>query len=120
MNIKLVDRETTEFFQSAISETMKIREEKGIIRHDMINLLMQAKKGKLSHLKEKDEKASDGFATVKESNLDRTEIKQEWDDEDLSAQAFVFFLAGSQKFILVQIFYYTMKHLHLSGFDTVK
>lgn len=95
LNIKFFDKETTDFFQEAITETMKIRETKGIIRHDMINILMQAKKGKLTHEKEKDEKEVEGFATVEESNVGKTEVKRMWDDEDLTAQAFIFFFAGT-------------------------
>lgn len=94
LNIKFFDDETTDFFQEAITETMKIRETKGIIRHDMINLLMQAKKGKLTYEKEKEEKVVEGFATVEESNVGRTEVKRVWEEEDLAAQAFIFFFAG--------------------------
>jgi cytochrome P450 family 9 len=35
------------FFRSLVQSTMSIREEKGIVRLDMIHLLMQAKKGTL-------------------------------------------------------------------------
>lgn len=94
LEIKLFDQETTDFFQKAITETMKIRETKGIIRHDMINILMQAKKGKLTHEKEKEEKVFEGFATVEESNVGKIEVKRMWDDDDLTAQAFIFFFAG--------------------------
>lgn len=95
LNVKFFDDETTAFFQNAITGNMKIREEKNIVRHDMINLLMQAKKGKLSHEKEKEEhNKNEGFATVEESQLGRTEVKRKWDDDDLTAQCFIFFFAG--------------------------
>jgi cytochrome P450 family 9 len=35
------------FFRSMVHNTMSTREEKGIVRPDMIHLLMQAKKGTL-------------------------------------------------------------------------
>jgi len=35
------------FFRSLVHNTMSTREERGIVRHDMIHLLMQAKKGTL-------------------------------------------------------------------------
>lgn len=99
LQIRFFDQETTDFFQDVIGETMKVREEKGIIRHDMINLLIQAKKGKLSHEKEKDEeKVHDGFATVEESQVGQTEVKRKWDDADLAAQCFIFFFAGMKSF----------------------
>lgn len=88
------DAETTKFFQDAITETMKVREEKGIVRKDMIHLLMDAKKGKLSYEKAKEEKVTDGFATVEESHVGQAEVKTKWDDDDLTAQCFIFFFAG--------------------------
>lgn len=95
MKIKFFDQETTDFFKEAISETMKTREKNGIIRHDMINLLIQAKKGNLTHEKENEkDKVADGFATVEEHQMGKTEVKRQWDDEDLAAQCFIFFFAG--------------------------
>lgn len=99
LQIRFFDQETTDFFQGVIEETMKVREEKGIVRHDMINLLIQAKKGKLAHEKEKDEeKVHDGFATVEESQVGQTEVKRKWEDADLTAQCFIFFFAGMKSF----------------------
>lgn len=94
-NIKLFDNETTEFFQKAINETMKTREREGIIRHDMINLLIQAKQGKLTHENEVEtKKSAEGFATVEESQVGRNTVTRKWEDEDLYAQCFIFFFAG--------------------------
>lgn len=94
LRVKFFDQETTEFFQGAIEETMKARESNGIIRHDMINLLIQAKKGKLTHEKEKEEKVVEGFATVTESAVGQSDVKRKWEDDDLTAQCFIFFFAG--------------------------
>lgn len=96
LGISLLDKESSSFFEEAITETMKIREKKGIIRHDMINLLLQARKGQLAHSINNviEEKASDGFATVEESQLGKSEVIRVWDDTDLAAQCFIFFLAG--------------------------
>lgn len=94
LGVELIDKDITEFFQHATIETMKVREEKGIIRHDMINLLMQAKKGKLVHNNNVEEKSAEGFATVEESQLGQSEVKRVWDDDDLAAQCMLFFLAG--------------------------
>ena len=74
------------FFHEAVLEMMRIREEKGIVRHDMINLLMQAKKGKLTHQMKEEENISEGFATVEESAMGQKQVKRVWDDEDIAAQ----------------------------------
>lgn len=94
MGITLIEREVNEFFKAATIDTMKVRQEQNIIRHDMINLLMEAKKGQLSHNNNAEEKTSDGFATVEESQIGKSEVKRAWDDDDLAAQCLLFFLAG--------------------------
>ncbi|XP_037039470.1 probable cytochrome P450 9f2 [Bradysia coprophila] len=95
LKIKFFDEETTEFFQKAINETMRIRERDGIIRHDMINLLIQAKQGKLTHEKELETKKTvEGFATVEESQVGKNAVTRKWEDDDLYAQCFIFFFAG--------------------------
>ena len=92
-DIKFFSKKLCSFIHDATIETMKVREEKGIVRHDMINLLMQAKKGKLVH-ESNTEKIADGFATVEEFEIGKSSAKQKWDDLDLVAQCFIFFLAG--------------------------
>lgn len=95
LKIKFFDEETTDFFQKAINETMRYRESEGVVRHDMINLLIQAKLGKLTHEKEPETKKSvEGFATVEESQVGRNAVTRKWDDDDLYAQCFIFFFAG--------------------------
>lgn len=95
LKVSFFDEGTNEFFRGAISETMKIREQQGIVRPDLINLLMQAKKGKLSYELEKDtDQAVDGFATVEESQVGRKTVTRSWEDDDLIAQTFIFFFAG--------------------------
>ena len=94
LRVRFFDKETSDFFKDTIQETMKYREEKGIIRHDMINLLLQAKKGNLKHSTKEEEVVLDGFATVQESNVGKSHVTRVWDDEDMAAQCFIFFLAG--------------------------
>lgn len=69
LGINFFTADTSRFFKNIVAETIKIREEQGIIRPDMIHLLMQARK-----------KEGPG---VYEMTLD-----------DIVAQAFIFFLAG--------------------------
>lgn len=86
-NIKIFDKEVTDFFQTAIIDVMKGREAKGIVRLDMINLLMEAHKGKLSHSNE--ENMEDGFATAQESDLGKIKVDRKWNEIELAALIFL-------------------------------
>ncbi|CAG9824138.1 unnamed protein product [Phaedon cochleariae] len=90
LGLRLFEDDVETFFKSLVDDTIKIREEKGIVRHDMIHLLMEARKG----IQENEEKgmADTGFATVEEANLGK--ISRELTNEDITAQALVFFFAG--------------------------
>lgn len=94
LKIKIFSKPVRIFFKGIISETVKTREEKGIIRNDMIHLLMEARKG---GLKQEEETTLDtGFATVPELNPGNN-IKEQKEDitiDDITAQALIFFIAG--------------------------
>lgn len=49
---------------------MKIREQKRIVRHDMINLLLQSKKGQLKNNNTTQEKLVDGLRLLKIQTLE--------------------------------------------------
>lgn len=70
-NIPLFSRDVTTFFLKLIDDTIKIREEKGIVRPDMINLLLEARRG--DQKQEETTNVETGFATVEESNLGKGE-----------------------------------------------
>ncbi|XP_075973973.1 cytochrome P450 9e2-like [Anticarsia gemmatalis] len=82
------------FFKKIILETMQDRDARHIIRPDMIHLLMEAKKGKLTHETVKADNETAGFATVDESSVGTKKVDRVWNDDDLIAQAVLFFLAG--------------------------
>uniref|UniRef100_A0A1L8E430 Putative cytochrome n=1 Tax=Nyssomyia neivai TaxID=330878 RepID=A0A1L8E430_9DIPT len=93
LNIKLFDTTSKKFLKDIVLNAMKVREEKKIIRPDMVHLLMEAKKGTLARTNV--EKDSAGFATVEESPIESTTSpKTNWTDTELIAQCFVFFVAG--------------------------
>lgn len=93
LDIGFLEKSTSEFFRTTITGAMKYREANSITRPDMIQLLMEAKKGKLKTTEE--DKTTDGFATVEESDIGKGEVNRDLlTDDDLVAQCLVFFLAG--------------------------
>lgn len=96
LDIELIEKKVTNFFRCITFETMKIREENGIFRPDLINILMDVKKSNFQlHEEEDDESATlDGFATVKESEIGKRIVKRIWNDDEIVSQCFLFFLAG--------------------------
>jgi cytochrome P450 family 9 len=104
LKIKFLDDDFYSFFGEALSDTIKTREEKKISRNDMIDLILQAKHGKLTHDHE-EQTSSDGFATVEESQLGKENVKRTWEDEELLAQCFGFFFAGFETVSSVMTFF---------------
>lgn len=94
LHIQFFDDEHVEFYRSLVLDTMKHRTVHGIVRPDMIQLLMESKKGTLNV--DGDKVTGDGFATVAESTENRNlgNEKREWSDADYTSQCFLFFLAG--------------------------
>lgn len=80
--IPIFSKELSGFFHRIVSETKKVREEQNIHRPDMLQLLFEAQKGTL---KADDEVADDVAAK---------QPKHKLTDEDITAQALVFFFAG--------------------------
>lgn len=93
MGVDIVDREQNQYFSKIIKEAVRTRESHGIVRPDMIHLLMQARKGTLKHQQETTE-ATAGFATVEESAVGKTAITKTMTEPEFIAQCLIFFLAG--------------------------
>ncbi|KAJ2939817.1 hypothetical protein O0L34_g18011 [Tuta absoluta] len=93
LKVKLFGVEAQHFFRNIVVSTMQEREKYNTIRPDMIHILMEAKKGKVSH-EEKTEDDDAGFATVKESAVGKKKVTRAWTEDDLTAQAVLFFIAG--------------------------
>ncbi|CAG9773671.1 unnamed protein product [Ceutorhynchus assimilis] len=93
-NIGLLPKKASKYFETTINETIKIREEQQIKRPDMINLLLEIKKG-INNREEADVSDS-GFAVVQEfSEIVKSNKKQvEITNLDITSQALIFFLAG--------------------------
>ncbi|KAK5641874.1 hypothetical protein RI129_010421 [Pyrocoelia pectoralis] len=93
LGMHVLNREATEFFRKLVKQNINEREKNGIIRMDMIHLLVEAKKGQLRH--DESHELDAGFASVQESTIGRKRYKDlHLSDDDMTAQALVFFFAG--------------------------
>ncbi|XP_059612486.1 probable cytochrome P450 9f2 [Phlebotomus argentipes] len=90
--ISIFDEKYRGFLKDLVLNNMKTRQEKNIIRPDMIHLLIEAQKGTLENTTS--EKDSAGFATAEESQTKSVAKKTSWTDDEIVSQCFIFFLAG--------------------------
>lgn len=78
LKIGFFSQKQSDYFRELVHGNMKYREDNKIIRHDMINLLMEARKGNLSHSTNAPHSKKEieiGFATVDESDVGRSSRK---------------------------------------------
>ncbi|XP_059612488.1 probable cytochrome P450 9f2 [Phlebotomus argentipes] len=92
LRINLFDEKYRGFLKNLVLENMKTRQEKNIVRPDMINLLIEAQKGTLENASSEYDSA--GFATVEEAQMKPVAKKTSWTEDEIVAQCFIFFLAG--------------------------
>ncbi|XP_031640704.1 probable cytochrome P450 9f2 [Contarinia nasturtii] len=92
LKLKFFDPLVSNFFKNMILDTMKMRQNNKIHRPDMINMLMKVREGNLEQ--HNDEKIQEGFATVDESDVGKFTVIRKWNDNEIVAQCFLFFLAG--------------------------
>ncbi|VEN47140.1 unnamed protein product [Callosobruchus maculatus] len=95
--ISFIEEDVRQFFYDLVDETIRIREQNGIVRPDMIQLLMEARKGKAKKT-ETETSIDTGFATAQESNLLCGEAAHlappQITNQDIAAQAMLFFFGG--------------------------
>ncbi|XP_044253639.1 cytochrome P450 9e2-like [Tribolium madens] len=93
LKITFFSKKVGKFFTKIIKDNIANREKHGIVRPDMIHLLLEARKNGWKY--EESETLDTGFATVKESNIGKiATVKQKITDEDIIAQAIIFFVGG--------------------------
>uniref|UniRef100_A0A182PZA5 Uncharacterized protein n=1 Tax=Anopheles epiroticus TaxID=199890 RepID=A0A182PZA5_9DIPT len=95
LEIDIFDRKHVQFFTELIRQSVKEREQHGIVRPDMIHLLMLANKGKLRYGPQ-DPADIEQFATGKESNEENNPGGNmiRLSENEMVAQCLIFFLAG--------------------------
>ncbi|XP_053683466.1 probable cytochrome P450 9f2 [Sabethes cyaneus] len=94
LKFDLFDEKSTEYFKSIIVDNMRQRKDQGIVRNDMIQMLMEVRRGTLKHLQEEMDSKDAGFATVQESSVGKSSHSRVWSENELIAQCFLFFFAG--------------------------
>ncbi|KAK4874010.1 hypothetical protein RN001_013370 [Aquatica leii] len=95
LNTQMVPSSASKFFRRIVKDTINKREKEGLVRLDMIHLLMETRKGVT--VSEDSNVPDAGFAATAESNvLLRSDKKHklELSDEDITAQAVIFLLGG--------------------------
>ncbi|XP_059610424.1 probable cytochrome P450 9f2 [Phlebotomus argentipes] len=90
--IRIFSEKFSNFFRNLVWDTIRHRERENIIRPDMINLLIQARKGKLKY--EEEDIQKDGYATVQETTVGEAIHQSQLEEDDLTAQCLIFFIAG--------------------------
>ncbi|GLH10346.1 Cytochrome P450 [Gryllus bimaculatus] len=82
LGLRVFGKKATTYFDSLVQDTIKERQQKGIFRPDVLQLLMQAREGQL--------KAEAGD----EQETEKFDTKYKLTDTDISAQSIGFFFAG--------------------------
>jgi cytochrome P450 family 9 len=111
LRITIISKEVQNFFKRTVVDVMNERERKNISRPDVIQLLLQAKKGQLKRkTKDSIDKNLTNFTAHTEYEVgDTTEKALQYDDMDWIAQGMAFFGAGFDTIRdLVQITFYEL------------
>ncbi|XP_058056469.1 probable cytochrome P450 9f2 [Anopheles bellator] len=94
LQVDLFDRQHVAFFTDALRQSVAARERHGIVRPDMVHLLMQAGKGTLRHQPEPEHEEPEGFATARESAVGHGKAPAALTEVEMVAQCLIFFVAG--------------------------
>ncbi|XP_055529177.1 probable cytochrome P450 9f2 isoform X3 [Wyeomyia smithii] len=94
LKIEIFNAELLEAFKKMITDNMQQRESQGIVRNDMVHMLMQVRKGSWQQSTEQADTKDAGFATVEESTVGTKAHTRLWSDNELIAQCFLFFIGA--------------------------
>lgn len=94
-DFQITSESVYEFFRHVVLDVMDDREKKNITRPDVIQLLLQARKGQLQNDENSMEKDHENFSAHTEFDVSlKNEKLSNFEDKDWIAQGFIFFGAG--------------------------
>ncbi|XP_060522638.1 cytochrome P450 9e2-like [Cylas formicarius] len=91
--IPFFNRKIRNFYNTIVGDTIKAREEQNIVRPDMINILLEARKGLSNKYMNRNATNMDDYSDELVEKLKSKRIV-ELTDQDITSQAMIFFLAG--------------------------
>lgn len=94
LDINFSNTKVMNFFRSMVLRNMESRTKQRLFRPDMINILMNVRRGKIDEAQTVEETNTGDYAATKESTIGSKIVKRVWTDDELAAQCFLFFLAG--------------------------
>ncbi|XP_066261391.1 cytochrome P450 9e2-like [Euwallacea similis] len=90
LKLEIFRKEVNTFFRNLVDNTIETRQQKGIYRPDMLQILMDARKG----VENDDGHAAEvGFAATEEF-IGNVKLSRKISNQDITAQALIFFFAG--------------------------
>ena len=93
LGVDFISVKWANYFKDVIMNTFETRDKNNIVRHDMVNILLQIRKGQ--QVKDQvEEKEETGFSVVEESDVGKKQVTRKWTDNELISQSFLFFVAG--------------------------
>lgn len=115
--IEYLDPDLKKFFSNMVLKNIETRRIQGIIRPDMIDMLMKTKSGVMSSHEEK-ETLSDGFATAIESSVGKSKVNRNWTDQELVSQVMDNeFMQHNHNCIIFLLIEITFLHVSVSCFS---
>ncbi|XP_045448748.1 cytochrome P450 9e2-like [Melitaea cinxia] len=104
IDVKSFSAESKKYFCDIVLGGMRKRETQRTIRPDLIHLLMELRRGRLKHDDKSTDRKEFGFATVPESSYGKNMVSRAWSDDELVAQAVMFFVTGFETISMVLSF----------------
>ena len=106
LELELFNRKVSTFFKTMVLKNINNRIENGIYRPDMINILKEiVEQGRVQWSSEEGAEIEDGFSATDEYNIGTKAISnRKWNNIELVAQCFQFFVAGFETISTVLTF----------------